>query len=72
LRLWFQSGGDGLIGDNGIAARRSPKGENGLYRVGLAGRGIYGSATDAQFIAEDISMQLQGSGESGNDNGNVA
>jgi hypothetical protein len=40
--------------------------------VGLAGRGIYGSATDAQFIAEDISMQLQGSGELGNDNDNVA
>jgi hypothetical protein len=55
-----------------MAAGRSPKGENGLYRAGLAGRGIYGSFTDAQFIAEDISMQLQGSGESGNNTGNVA
>ncbi|KAM0881268.1 hypothetical protein ACQ4PT_033058 [Festuca glaucescens] len=71
-KKWLKSDGDGLIGDNGMAAGRSPKGENGLYRAGLAGRGIYGSFTDAQFIAEDISMQLQGSGESGNDNGNVA
>lgn len=70
VKKWLKSGGDGLFGDNGMAAGRSPKGENGLYRAGLAGRGIYGSGTDAEFVAEDISRQLQGSSEPDNDHDN--
>ncbi|RLM92154.1 putative indole-3-pyruvate monooxygenase YUCCA10 [Panicum miliaceum] len=39
--------------------QRSPKAENGLYYAGLSGRGIFGSGMDAEFIAGDISKQLQ-------------
>ncbi|XBI76193.1 hypothetical protein VPH35_069461 [Triticum aestivum] len=63
-KKWLKSDDGGLIGDDGMASGRSPKGENGLYRAGLAGRGIYGSGTDGEFIAEDISRLLrQGSGD---------
>ncbi|KAM3196044.1 hypothetical protein ACQJBY_071958 [Aegilops geniculata] len=67
-KKWLKSDGGGLIGDDGMASGRSPKGENGLYRAGLAGRGIYGSGTDGEFIAEDISRLLrQGSGDDDGD-----
>ncbi|KAM3206881.1 hypothetical protein ACQJBY_062200 [Aegilops geniculata] len=63
-KKWLKSDDGGLIGDDGMASGRSPKGENGLYRAGLAGRGIYGCGTDGEFIAEDISSLLrQGSGD---------
>lgn len=69
-KKWLKSDDGGLIGDDGMASGRSPKGENGLYRAGLAGRGIYGSGTDGEFIAEDISRQLrQGSGGDDDRNG---
>jgi indole-3-pyruvate monooxygenase len=54
----LQDGGE-LIGDDGILKQRSPKAENGLYYAGLSGRGIFGSGMDAEFIAGDISKQLQ-------------
>uniref|UniRef100_M8AWP4 indole-3-pyruvate monooxygenase n=1 Tax=Aegilops tauschii TaxID=37682 RepID=M8AWP4_AEGTA len=67
-KKWLKSDDGGLIGDDGMASGRSPKGENRLYRMGLAGRGIYGSGTDNEFIAEDISRQLrQGSGDDDGD-----
>ncbi|VAI69412.1 unnamed protein product [Triticum turgidum subsp. durum] len=66
--VWFQSDDGGLIGDDGMASGRSPKGGNGLYHAGLAGRGIYGSGTGGEFIAEDISRLLrQGSGDDDGD-----
>jgi hypothetical protein len=49
----FQSE-DGLIGDDGMAARGYPehwKGANGLYCAGMVRRGIYGSCEDAELIA---------------------
>lgn len=54
----MQDGGE-LIGDDGYLKQRSPKAENGLYFAGLTGRGIFGSGVDAEFIADDISKQLQ-------------
>jgi indole-3-pyruvate monooxygenase len=56
----FQSE-DGLIGDDGMAARGYPehwKGANGLYCAGMVRRGIYGSCEDAELIAGDISELL--------------
>jgi hypothetical protein len=73
----FQSG-DGLIGDDGMAARAYPehwKGDNGLYCAGLIRRGIYGSYEDAELIAGDISgllqphQQAQGNGATTHSNG---
>ncbi|CAO2198308.1 unnamed protein product [Urochloa humidicola] len=58
IKRWLQNGSE-LIGDNGILKQRSPKAKNGLYYAGLSGRGIFGSRTDAEFIAADISKQLQ-------------
>ncbi|CAO2162134.1 unnamed protein product [Urochloa humidicola] len=58
IKRWLQDGSK-LIGDDGILKQRSPKAENGLYYAGLSGRGIFGSGTDAEFIAADISKQLQ-------------
>ncbi|KAL6627702.1 hypothetical protein ACP70R_031428 [Stipagrostis hirtigluma subsp. patula] len=65
VRRWLKSE-DGLIGDDGMAARSYPehwKGENGLYCAGMVRRGIYGSCEDAEFIADDISKQLQPQGK---------
>ncbi|GJN06287.1 hypothetical protein PR202_ga23998 [Eleusine coracana subsp. coracana] len=71
VRRWLKSD-DGLIGDDGMAARSYPehwKGEKGLYVAGMVRRGIYGSYEDAEFIAEDISKQLHpeahGNGKNG-------
>ncbi|CAO2203196.1 unnamed protein product [Urochloa humidicola] len=58
IKRWLQDGSSELIGDDGILKQRSPKAENGLYYAGLSGRGIFGSGTDAEFIAADISKQL--------------
>ncbi|KXG32253.1 hypothetical protein SORBI_3003G128700 [Sorghum bicolor] len=57
---WLKSE-DGLIGDDGMAARSYPehwKGDNGLYCAGMVRRGIYGSCEDAELIAGDISKLL--------------
>lgn len=59
--MYFQSK-DGLIGDDGMAARSYPehwKGENGLYCAGMVRRGIYGSYEDGELIAGDISELLR-------------
>lgn len=55
----MQDGSSELVGNDGILKQRSPKAGNGLYYAGLSGRGIFGSGTDAEFIADDISKQLQ-------------
>ncbi|KAL8232805.1 hypothetical protein R6Q57_002583 [Mikania cordata] len=50
--LWLQ-GGDGLLNKDGLAKQMYPnhwKGEKGLYCVGLARRGIYSLAIDAENI----------------------
>ncbi|XP_071738295.1 probable indole-3-pyruvate monooxygenase YUCCA10 [Rutidosis leptorrhynchoides] len=55
--LWLK-GGDSLITKDGLAKPEFPnnwKGEYGLYSAGLARRGLYGAAMDAQKIADDIS-----------------
>ncbi|XP_003565643.1 probable indole-3-pyruvate monooxygenase YUCCA11 [Brachypodium distachyon] len=59
-KQWLESDG-GLIGGDGLAARRYPdhwKGEKGLYCAGLAKRGILGSCVEAELIAEDIANML--------------
>ncbi|RLM92860.1 putative indole-3-pyruvate monooxygenase YUCCA10 [Panicum miliaceum] len=61
VRRWLKSE-DGLIGDDGMAARGYPehwKGANGLYCAGMVRRGIYGSCEDAELIAGDISELLR-------------
>ncbi|RCV23929.1 hypothetical protein SETIT_5G044300v2 [Setaria italica] len=59
IKRWLQDGSSELVGNDGILKQRSPKAGNGLYYAGLSGRGIFGSGTDAEFIADDISKQLQ-------------
>ncbi|CAK9175897.1 unnamed protein product [Ilex paraguariensis] len=57
---WLK-GDDYLLNDDGIAKPSFPnnwKGKKGLYCAGLARRGLYGAALDAQNIANDIKMQL--------------
>ncbi|GJT00939.1 probable indole-3-pyruvate monooxygenase YUCCA10 [Tanacetum coccineum] len=57
--LWLQD--DFLINEDGLAKPIYPnhwKGENGLYCVGLARRGLYGAAMDAQNIANHISSLI--------------
>ncbi|CAO2192945.1 unnamed protein product [Urochloa humidicola] len=68
VRRWLKSE-DGLIGDDGLAARPYPehwKGENGLYCAGMVRRGIYGSYEDAELIASDISELLRPNQAQGN------
>ncbi|XP_066314174.1 probable indole-3-pyruvate monooxygenase YUCCA10 [Miscanthus floridulus] len=68
VRQWLKSE-DGLIGDDGMAARsylEHWKGENGLYCAGMVRRGIYGSCEDAELIATDISKLLRSQQEQGN------
>lgn len=53
--LWLQ--GDDFLNKDGLPKAMYPnhwKGENGLYFVGLARRGLYGAAMDAQNIAHHI------------------
>ncbi|PPS20046.1 hypothetical protein GOBAR_AA00538 [Gossypium barbadense] len=50
-------GDDYLLNDDGISKLSFPnhwKGKNGLYCVGLSRRGLYGAASDALNIADDI------------------
>jgi len=61
VHFCFVQSEDGLIGDDGMAARSYPehwKGDNGLYCAGMVRRGIYGSCEDAELIAGDISKLL--------------
>ncbi|XP_027149435.1 probable indole-3-pyruvate monooxygenase YUCCA10 [Coffea eugenioides] len=58
---WLQ-GADYLLSDDGLAKPAFPnnwKGTKGLYCAGLARRGLYGAALDAQSIANDIKRALQ-------------
>ncbi|KAK6141332.1 hypothetical protein DH2020_024930 [Rehmannia glutinosa] len=51
------NGYDSLLTDDGLPKQSFPnhwKGQNGLYCAGLARRGLYGAAMDAQNIAHDI------------------
>nr|GEU65194.1 probable indole-3-pyruvate monooxygenase YUCCA10 [Tanacetum cinerariifolium] len=55
--LWLQDG-DYYFNKDGLPKPNYPnhwKGENGIYCVGLARRGLYGAAADAQNIANHIS-----------------
>ncbi|KAA3469865.1 putative indole-3-pyruvate monooxygenase YUCCA10 [Gossypium australe] len=54
--VWLK-GDDYLLNDDGISKVSFPnhwKGKNGLYCVGLSRRGLYGAASDALNIADDI------------------
>ncbi|TYG57589.1 hypothetical protein ES288_D08G155100v1 [Gossypium darwinii] len=54
--VWLK-GDDYLLNDDGISKLSFPnnwKGKNGLYCVGLSRRGLYGAASDALNIADDI------------------
>ncbi|XAR58485.1 Indole-3-pyruvate monooxygenase [Bertholletia excelsa] len=53
---WLK-GDDYLLNEDGLPKPSFPnhwKGKNGLYCAGLARRGLYGAAMDAQNIADDI------------------
>ncbi|KAK3041447.1 hypothetical protein RJ639_000424 [Escallonia herrerae] len=57
---WLQ-GDDYLLNDDGLPKPSFPdhwKGKNGLYCAGLARRGLYGAAMDAQKLADDIKNLL--------------
>ena len=57
----MEQGDDCLLGEDGLAKQSFPnhwKGKNGLYCVGLAKRGLFGIAMDAQNVACDIKSQL--------------
>ncbi|XP_042475381.1 probable indole-3-pyruvate monooxygenase YUCCA10 [Macadamia integrifolia] len=59
-KKWLKDDDD-LLNDDGIAKKSYPnhwKGKNGLYCVGLARKGLYGAAVDAQNIANDIKKLL--------------
>ncbi|XP_073286964.1 probable indole-3-pyruvate monooxygenase YUCCA10 [Primulina huaijiensis] len=59
-KTWLK-GDDYLLGDNGLSKLSYPnhwKGLNGLYCSGLARKGLYGAAMDAQNIAQDINTVL--------------
>ncbi|OAY77669.1 putative indole-3-pyruvate monooxygenase YUCCA10 [Ananas comosus] len=71
IKEWLQSD-EYLIGDDGMAKQKYPnqwKGKNGLYCVGLARRGLYGTSEEAQLIAEDISKEYNNK-YNNNDKGN--
>ncbi|KAH7655776.1 Indole-3-pyruvate monooxygenase protein [Dioscorea alata] len=58
---WLK-GDDYLIGEDGISKQKFPnhwKGRHGLYCAGLARKGIYGLANDAENIANDINTLLK-------------
>ena len=53
----MRQGDEYLLNDDGLPKPEFPnhwKGEKGLYCVGLARRGLYGAAMDAQNVASDI------------------
>ncbi|KAL1816603.1 hypothetical protein ACET3Z_019177 [Daucus carota] len=55
-KAWLK-GDEYLLNDDGLPKPEFPnhwKGEKGLYCVGLARRGLYGAAMDAQNVASDI------------------
>ncbi|PIN06763.1 Flavin-containing monooxygenase [Handroanthus impetiginosus] len=57
---WLK-GDDYLLNEDGLPKPNFPnhwKGEKGLYCAGLARRGLYGAALDAESIARDIKAQL--------------
>ncbi|KAI3449550.1 hypothetical protein Pfo_006215 [Paulownia fortunei] len=57
---WLK-GDEYLLTDDGLPKQSFPnhwKGKNGLYCAGLARRGLYGAAMDAQNIAHDIKTLL--------------
>ncbi|KAJ4953099.1 hypothetical protein NE237_029931 [Protea cynaroides] len=57
---WLKDDGD-LLDEDGFSKQRFPnhwKGMNGLYCVGLARRGLYGSSIDAQNISNYIKSLL--------------
>ncbi|KAL8054889.1 hypothetical protein ABFX02_04G022000 [Erythranthe guttata] len=57
---WLK-GDDYLLSEDGLPKPSYPnhwKGQNGLYCAGLARRGLYGAAADAQNIANHINKQL--------------
>lgn len=57
---WLK-GDDYLLNNDGLPKPTFPnhwKGRNGLYCAGLARRGLYGAAMDAQNIADDIKSLL--------------
>ncbi|KAJ4955329.1 hypothetical protein NE237_012112 [Protea cynaroides] len=59
-KKWLKDDDD-LLDDDGIAKQSYPnhwKGKNGLYCAGLARKGLYGAAMDAQNIANDIKKLL--------------
>lgn len=59
-KTWLK-GDEYLLGDNGLSKLSYPnhwKGLNGLYCSGLARKGLYGAAMDAQNIAQDINTIL--------------
>ncbi|XP_051230398.1 probable indole-3-pyruvate monooxygenase YUCCA10 [Lolium perenne] len=54
--MWLKNG-ESMLNDNGLPTKEYPnhwKGENRLYCVGLARRGLAGIAADAKNIADDI------------------
>ncbi|GAA0176421.1 oxygenase [Lithospermum erythrorhizon] len=56
---WLKA--DDLLNEDGLSKKNFPdhwKGKNGLYCVGLARRGLYGAAMDAQLIANDIKAHI--------------
>lgn len=59
--IWLK-GDDCMLNDDGIPKQSYPnhwKGKNGLYCVGLSRRGLYGSAADAQNVADHINSILR-------------
>lgn len=57
---WLQ-GDDYLLNEDGLSKQKFPdnwKGKNGLYCAGLARRGLYGSALDAENISQDIKATM--------------
>ena len=62
MGVYRPQGADDLLTDDGFAKPAFPnnwKGTKGLYCAGLARRGLYGAALDAQSIANDIKRALQ-------------
>lgn len=53
----LEQDGEGMLNDKGLPKRDFPnhwKGQNGLYCVGLAMKGLTGISYDAKMVAGDI------------------